>query len=113
MPATANLTIFQLTLALSQDVPKDFILEGFQAKPKGPKAPKTGEKGGGGEDASGQHGGDGQPPSPEKEKKKEQLCLLGAQAALKYGIVFSRLRYLAAAYACASLLGGMRRRKLQ
>lgn len=81
-----------------QEVPEDFILEGFQAKPKGPKAPKKGADGGGDENGDGDgQGQQGQAPPPQ-EKKKQQLCLLGAQAALQYGIVFSTLRYDTAWY---------------
>lgn len=79
-----------------QDVPKEFILEGFQAKPKGPKAPNQGVGTGGGDSASRQNGGEGQgqSPPPQEKKKQQKLCLLGTQAAVQYGIVFSTLRYV-------------------
>ncbi|CAM9600608.1 unnamed protein product, partial [Ectocarpus sp. 8 AP-2014] len=70
------------------DIPKEFILEGFQEKPKGPK--KVGNVGGDaqGTAPAGGGGGQGTQGGGQQEKKKREP-LLDAKAALQYGIVFS------------------------
>ncbi|CAB1097569.1 unnamed protein product [Ectocarpus sp. CCAP 1310/34] len=75
-------TIFEeIESEAAVDIPKEFILEGFQEKPKGPK--KVGNVGGDAQGTAPAGGGGGQ------QEKKKREPLLDAKAALQYGIVFS------------------------
>lgn len=86
----------------SQEVPKDFLLEGFLEKPRGTKkagaagSPVGGGGGkGGGENNDGEgktgEGAWGEQDAEGKKKPKRRESLLGAKA-LQYGIVFSTVR---------------------
>ncbi|CAN0459323.1 unnamed protein product, partial [Ectocarpus sp. 12 AP-2014] len=70
------------------DIPKEFILEGFQEKPKGAK--KVGNVGGDAQGTAPAGGGAGQSTQGRgQQEKKKREPLLDAKAALQYGIVFS------------------------
>lgn len=74
-------------------MPKDFLLEGFEEKPKEVK-PKRGSGSSIVAGDANENGGDGAAAkdTEEQPKKKPKISLLGAKA-LQYGIVYSTLRY--------------------